>query len=173
MSAINNSLPQDLADAVHGRLEAFARLSGHTHEELQQARDSLNELLVTAGDVGKVLAQLLERKISPEQAQAWAFFVRRGYIGYWQSRPITDEMRRDFKRSGTGLIAIHQAVPSGHSGPIRPIDIRYDPAAEDSIVDAVARLDDIHMEMFGPLSESEITELLHTLAETGGEGQRD
>ena len=164
MSETNNATVQDLANAVRGDLQAFSRLQRQSHEEIQAARYSLSEARVTAQDVGRVLADLLERKISTEQAQSWAFFIRHGYMGHWQSRPITDEMRRDFKRADSRLLTVHQAVASGHSGPIRPIDIDYDPAAEDSIADAIARLDDIHSELFGLPTESEITELLRTLA---------
>jgi hypothetical protein len=172
MSETNNALSQDLANAVHGDLQAFARLQSRTHEELQQARDSMVELVVSVQDVRSVLVQLLEHGILPEQAQSWAFFIRHGYIGYWESRPITDEVRRDFKRPGARLLAVHHAVPSGHSGPIRPIDIEYDLVAEDSIADTIVRLDDIDTEIDGEITDVEISELLRNLSHASEEGRR-
>ena len=59
-----------------------------------------------------VLQGLSAGSISGEQAQAWASFVRWGFI-----------------EGGLGLI--------------RPLDIEYDAAAEDAIVEVVGRLDQI------------------------------
>jgi hypothetical protein len=164
MNEITDSLPQELVNAGHGDLQAFSRLQRRSHEEILQARESLGELVVAAEDVRRVLLALLEREISPEQAQSWAFFIRQGYIGHWQSQPITDEVRADHERSGSRLLAVHRAVPTGHSGPIRPIDIDYDLATEDSIADAISRLDDIGTEIEGEITDSEITDLLRNLA---------
>jgi hypothetical protein len=170
MSDVQNFSPQDLADAVHGDLSAFSRLQNQSHEDILRARDALGELIVTAEDARKVLAALLEHEIEPEQAQAWAFFVRHGYIGYWQSQPITDEARREAARPGSRLLALYQAVPAGHIGPIRAIDIQYDISAEDSIAEAIARLDDIGTEIDGEITGDEILELLCNLESTSDEG---
>jgi hypothetical protein len=173
MSDIRESLPQDLADAVGGDLQAFSRLQGWSHKDVQEARDSLGELVVTAQDVRRVLVSLLEHKVSPEQSQSWAFFIRHGFIGHWQSQPITDEVHSEYERPGSRLLAIHEAVSDEHTGPIRAIDFEYDVSTEDSIADAIARLDDIGTEIDGEITESEITELLRNLANTSEEEQKD
>jgi hypothetical protein len=169
MSEIDKSLLQDLLDAVHGDLRAYSRLQRRSPKEIQQAQNSLGELVVTPRDVCKVLVGLLEHKTSLEQAQSWAFFIRRGYIGYWKRLPISHKMRRDFERVGSRLLARHQAVPV-ENGPIEAIDIDYDSSAEDEIADVLARLDDIGMEIDGPLTDEEITVLLHKLEGVSGEG---
>jgi hypothetical protein len=181
MSDMQESLPRDLADTVRGDLQAFSRLQRRSNKDIQQARDSLGELVVTAQDVRRVLVSLLEHKVSPEQAESWAFFMRHGYIGHWQSQPITQEVRSEFERSGSRLLAIYQAVPNEHNGPIPPaIDVEYDDSTEDSIADAedsiadvIARLEHASTEIQGEITEREITELLRNLADTSEEDQRD
>ena len=82
-----------------------------------------------------MLQGLLEGAWRPEQVQAWASFVRRGYI----------------------------AGPN--SGSVRPIEVNYEIAYEDRIVEAVARLDEIGDRVDGEVSSNEILDLLRRLDE--------
>ncbi len=164
-------LPQNLVDAVHGDLRAFSRMQGQSHRDIEQARASLGELVVTAQDVSKVLEVLLKHQVSPEQAQSWAFFIRHGFLGYWQSQPVTEQAPPDGGLPGYRLVRVHQAVPLGHDGLIRGIDIDFDASMEDSIADTVARLDEIGTSTDGNITGDEIIELLHNLADTSGQGQ--
>jgi hypothetical protein len=80
-----------------------------------------------------VLNGLSIGSISGEQAQAWASFVRHGFI-------------------------------EGASGPIRPLNIEYDKAADDAIVEVVGRLDQIGDEVDGDLpSPAELAALVASL----------
>jgi hypothetical protein len=82
-----------------------------------------------------VLKGLRRGTISPEQAQGWASFVRRGYIA----------------RSGAGSV--------------RPLDIAYEEAWEDAIAEAVSRLDQIGDVVDGDVTAGEIHDLLQLLGE--------
>lgn len=81
-----------------------------------------------------VLTALLHREVTPEQAQAWASFVRRGFI------PVS---------------AKDQSVPQ--------IYIAYQEDHLDSIVDAVARLDELGDIIDGTISDSELQSLIGSL----------
>jgi len=50
-------------------------------------------------------------------------------------------------------------------GPIRPLDIDYDPLAEDLIAEVVARLDGLGDPVDGTLSDEEIQELINEIGE--------
>jgi hypothetical protein len=86
--------------------------------------------------LASVLRGLEGRTVSPEEAQRWASFVRRGYFG----------------RSG--------------GDPIQPLDIAYEEESEDAIVEVVARLDEIGDAVDGEVSPKEIRELLQLLADS-------
>ncbi len=103
------------------------------HADLQAAAPG--PLLVTRSGAVAVLKGLLEDAWTPEQVQAWASFVRRGYV----------------------------ADRTGH--PIRPIDIEYEGAFEEGIAAAMSRLDEIGDQVDGEISTGEILDLLQLLGE--------
>jgi hypothetical protein len=74
-----------LADAicrvVSGEPRAMSTIATASHEELKQVATSLpRRLVVTRAAAVAVLEGLVERSCAPEEAQAWASFVRRGYV---------------------------------------------------------------------------------------------
>lgn len=73
---------------------------------------------------------------APEQVQAWASFVRRG------------------------------RVVGSWSGAIRPLDIEYEQAFEDEIVEAIGRLDEIGDIIDGEVSPEEARDLIRMLYAT-------
>ncbi len=83
----------------------------------------------------RVLRGLLDDAWTPEQAQEWASFVRRGYVAGRSERPV------------------------------RPLAIDYDDACEEEIAAVVARLDEIGDVVDGEVSASEILDLLQLLGE--------
>lgn len=74
------------------------------------------------------------RKFMPEEVQAWASFVRRGFFA------------------------------SGRH-PILPLEIDYEEACEDAIVEAVSRLEQIGDLVDGNLTTGEVLDLLQLLGE--------
>lgn len=82
-----------------------------------------------------VLRGPYDSAFSPELTQAWASFIRRGYV----------------------------AEPGG--GPIRPIDIDYEQAYEDDIAETVSRLDEIGDLVDGEVSSDGVLALLQLLGE--------
>jgi hypothetical protein len=106
------------------------------HADLQAAVTGVHEpLLVTRSGAVTVLKGLLEGAWTPDQVQAWASFVRRGYV--------------------TGR--------NGH--PVRPLDVEYEGAFEEAIAAAVSRLDEIGDLVDGVISTGEILDLLQLLGE--------
>jgi hypothetical protein len=103
------------------------------HDELSKAARSIPQgLVVTRAAAVAVLQGLDQGTCTPDEAQAWASFVRRGY-----------------KRREGSLIA--------------PIDIEYEEAFEDAIVEAVARQDEIGDLVDGDVSRAEVLLLLQLL----------
>lgn len=82
-----------------------------------------------------VLRGLLDGAFSPELTQAWASFLRRGYV----------------------------AGPGG--GPIRPINIDHEQAYEDDIAEAVSRLEEIRYLVDGEVSPDGVLAPLQLLGE--------
>jgi hypothetical protein len=99
--------------------------------------------MLATGQVCKVLRALLRDQISPEQVQLWAFFVSRGYLGHWESRPATEPVE-----------------------PVETIDIDWDPTTEDRIAEVLLRLDDIDTKLVGEITKSEIENMLRNLSES-------
>jgi hypothetical protein len=54
-------------------------------------------------------------------------------------------------------------LPSGSTGPIRPLDIEYEPQHEEAIVECLARLDELGDIIDGELRPGEAAELLRAL----------
>lgn len=89
------------------------------------------ELVLTNESLARVLLDLESHEIGGTDAQRWASFIRRGYV-----------------------------EGQTHS-PIRPIDIGYQTAFEDEIVEIIARLDEIGDVIDGDVpSRSEISDYL-------------
>jgi hypothetical protein len=92
------------------------------------------DLQLTRNAVAAVLRRYCAGQLAPLQAQAWASFVRRGYVA---------------GASGTG--------------PIVPLQIEYELAYEDAIVEAIGRLDEIGDLIDGVVSIEEANSLLGAL----------
>lgn len=89
----SHSLSDALRNALSGDLEAFEMLLSTPNVELSKTVENLPEeqLILTKKAVRKILSSLQSGLISPEQAQSWASFVRRGYVpekGNARIRPI-------------------------------------------------------------------------------------
>jgi hypothetical protein len=110
-------------------------LATRGHEELVEAVTSLGSLTVRRAAAVAVLRRLLEKSITPRQAQQWASFVRRGYIA--------------------GRLG----------GPIRPLDIAFDSGCEEAMADTISRLDEIGDVVDGDVTEGEARDLLRLLGE--------
>ena len=84
--------PQLLRAAVDGHATAWPVLFAASHDELRTAAEGL-PLTVTAASVRRVLSAMQSGTISPGDAQAWASFVRRGYVETRQGpvRPVAVE----------------------------------------------------------------------------------
>lgn len=118
--------------ALDGDPAALA-LIARTDQDQLLAVAAGSPLLVSRRSVMAVLQGLSTGSISGEQAQAWASFVRHGFI-------------------------------QGGPGPIRPLDIEYDAAPENAIVEVVGRLDQIGDRIDGdPPGPAELAALLALL----------
>jgi hypothetical protein len=124
---------RDLELAVAGDVQAFARLEAAPHGDLRAAAKRTTPLSVDSAAVGSILRRLRDGEITAAQAQRWSSFVRRGYVA------------------------------SRAHGPISPIEIDIDPDAEDAIVEAVSRLDEIGDSVDGAIEGNELTSLLRAL----------
>ena len=93
-------------------------------------------LTLTATAVATVLRGMLSGAHSPEEAQQWASFVRHGYF----------------------------AEPG--RGPVNPLDIDFEASADQSIADAIGRLDEIGDLIDGEVTTEEIYQLLAALGES-------
>jgi hypothetical protein len=122
--------PQVLYAAVHGDLEAFAQVSKQPHDAIVECRLALSELVLTPQSICNVLVALKRNEVSPELVRQWASFVKRGYVTYWSTVQINMQ---------------ENALP------VAPIEIDYDLAFEEEIVEVISRLDEI-----GDIVEGEI-----------------
>jgi len=120
--------------SVQGDLHAFARLVKKPVAVLRDADRRLPRHVLTATAVRHVLSALEHGTASPDLVQRWASFMRRGYIA------------------------------GARAGPIRPLQIEYEPAAESAIGEILARLDEIGDAIDGDVSTSEVEAMLAALA---------
>jgi hypothetical protein len=126
-------LSDALTQVMDGDLRAMPTIARVDHDDLSKAAQSVpGGLVVTRAAAIAVLQGLDQGTCTPGEAQAWASFVRRGYV-------------------------------RGQGSPIAPIDIDYEKACEDAIVEAVARLDEIGDLVDGDLSPAEVLLLLQLL----------
>ncbi|WP_284762176.1 hypothetical protein [Arthrobacter sp. efr-133-R2A-63] len=129
-------LPEALERLVRGDLGALSAILAVDHAAIREAAATLGEpLIVTRRAAVLVLRGLIDGAFSPQLTQAWASFVRRGYVA----------------RSG--------------NGPIRPIEIDFAQADEDGISATVSRLDEIGDAIDGGWSSDEVLVLLQLLGE--------
>jgi len=106
------SLKAALKAVVAGDVGALnALLTVPEDRLLEAARDV--ELVLDRESLAGVLRRLRDRQIDGGDAQRWASFIRRGYIG------------------------------GQNSGRVKPITVEYEPFYEDEIVDIISRLDEI------------------------------
>lgn len=122
-----------LAAVVAGDPEQIHELVGATHSDLVAAAGELPPLKLHGSAVARALAALLSDSSSERTVQAWASFVRRGYVAQTASAPV------------------HAIV------------ITYEDALEDEIVEAVARMDELGDPVDGRISAEEGAELLALL----------
>lgn len=108
-------------------------LSGCSQNDLAAAQARVGPLVLAVPAVRRVVDSLRSGTISPEVAQAWASFMRRGYIA------------------------------TGAGGAVRPIDIEFEQAAESEIAEVVARLDEIGDAIDGEIGASELADLARRL----------
>jgi hypothetical protein len=128
------ALSDALTRVVNGDARAMSAIAGVDQDDLSKAAQSIPQgLVVTRAAAIAVLQDLDQGTCTPDEAQAWASFVRLGYV------------------SGVG------------GGPITPIDIDYEEACEDGIVETVGRLDQIGDLVDGDVSPTEVLLLLQLL----------
>ena len=125
---------QDVVRSVGGDITAFEILKRNPRRLTQLFGSSVPNLVVTSDAVGDVLRALRDRRVSPQQAQQWASFIRRGYL--------------------TGA----------NDGPLRPLSIEYDPEHEDVIVEILSRLDELGDVVDGHVSDDELSTMLGELS---------
>lgn len=127
--------PEVLYDAVHGDLEAFVHVSEQPHSIIRECSLALSELVLTPQSICNVLVALKRNEVSPELVQQWASFVRRGYVTHWP----------------TVEISIQENARS-----VAPIEIDYDLAFEEEIVEVISRLDEIGDIVDGDITKDEL-----------------
>jgi hypothetical protein len=88
------------------------------------------EFTLTSVALRQVLQKLLEEQITPDDVQKWASFVRRGYIAGRTESPVI------------------------------PIDIAYDPRAEEEVADVISRLDEIGDSVDGEIDDDELRRMI-------------
>lgn len=125
-----------LTAVLQGDPGALAVIESLEHSDLMSVAAELHRpAIIRRSAVVDVLRGFLVEAWTPAQVQAWASFVRRGYVAG----------RRDC--------------------PIRPLDIEYDFACEDEIAAAVSRLDEIGDLVDGDVTSGEVFDLLQLLGE--------
>lgn len=133
---VDRKLSEALRRALEGDANALVDISTADHLSVREAARSIGApLIVTRVAAVSILRGLIDGRFSPAATQAWASFVRRGFV------------------EGTG------------GGPIRPIDIEFEDAWEDAISAAVSRLDEIGDMIDGEVTTGEALDLLQLLGE--------
>jgi hypothetical protein len=134
-----HSLTADVGSTVAGDLDAFRRLLVQKHAVNRLDPNSVGSLVLGTAAVRRVLTAFAAEATAPSVVQEWASFVRRGFIA----------------PAGTERIA--------------PLQIDYELAFEDEIVEILHRLDEIGDSVDGEVSPDEISAMLQSLlpGETG------
>ena len=84
----------------------------------------LLELVVTSKSIVRVLTALKDRAVTAQDVQAWASFVRRGYVAGMTNQPV------------------------------KPLTIEYEQLYEDAIVEIIDRLDQLGDLIDGTIDET-------------------
>src|SRR6185437_6243046 len=121
-----------VAAVLAGDAVQLPMVAAAEQEELNDAVAS-SALVLTRDAVALTLRRYRAGAFDGATAQAWASFVRRGYIG--------------------GRTA----------GPVEPLRIEYEDAYEEAIVEAVGRLDEIGGLIDGTVDDAEVGVLLAAL----------
>jgi hypothetical protein len=122
-----------IAAVVEGDLTGLTTVLEADHPDLLHAAGNLAELTIMRTALTKVLQAWRDGGRSSRDVQKWASFVRRGFAA------------------------------GRSSGPLRPIDIKYDAGAEALIVEIMARLDEIGDVVDGDIDDVELEEMVKTL----------
>jgi len=135
---VNLEISAVLQQVLAGNPSAMTLLRAADHESLLATQVANARPLVLRRDAAaRVLRALIDRQITPELAQSWASFVRRGYV--------------------EGALA---------DGPVTPVDIVFELEPEDAISQVVSRLDEIGDLVDGVVASDEAIDLLRRLYET-------
>lgn len=126
-------LASTLTDVLEGRVVSLRDLARAEPADVAEAGAELAPLTLGSDAAAKVLTAYLSGRLSAEEAQGWASFVRRGYL------------------AGTSVASV------------RPLDIEYEADAEDEIAEVIARLDELGDSVDGEISEEEGRQLLALL----------
>ena len=133
---VDRNLSEALERALQGDANAIADISTADHPSVREAERSIGApLVVKRAAAVSILRGLIDGRFSPAAAQAWASFMRRGF------------------------------VQGAADGPIQPIDIEFEDAWEDAISAAVSRLDEIGDVVDGEVTTGEALDLLQLLGE--------
>lgn len=125
-----------LTQVRKGDVFSLPVLMSFEHAALRDAATALGvPLVVSPGAVTAVLQGLDAGVFPPNLVQSWASFVRRGYI----------------------------EDPNG--GPVQPLNIDYEDAWEDAIVEAVSRMDEIGDIIDGEISSHEVRNMIQLFGE--------
>jgi hypothetical protein len=133
---MNDDDSRILLEVIHGNVAELPVVESWTHEQLRKHASRL-DLVLERDVVAGVLERFGAGRLSPVVVQAWASFMRRGYL------------------------------PGGGSEAIDPIEITYEGQHESAIADAVARLDELGDAVDGELRDGEAADLLGALAGDG------
>jgi hypothetical protein len=134
---VDPNLSDALQRALQGDTSAMTEISRADHASLRNAEEAIGQpLIVTRAATVRVLRALIDDRFPPTVAQAWASFIRWGFVGAFLRR-----------------------------GPITPIDIDYEEAWEDAIATAISRMDELGDLIDGEISRHEGLEILQLLGE--------
>lgn len=124
-----------LEAVLRGEPAAMETIVRTDHQAIRAAGATIAApLTLTRGATSNVLNEMAAGGVSPELAQAWASFVRRGYV----------------ERSGVDQ-------------PISPLAIEFETAREEAISQAVSRLDEIGDVIDGQVDKDQVLDLLRNL----------
>ena len=133
---VDLDLAEALRRALLGDANAMAVISSADHRLVRAAAGVLGAPLILGRPAAVIILRgLIDGRIPPPAAQAWASFMRHGF------------------------------VEGALEGPIRPIDIEFDQGWEDAISATVSRLDEIGDASDGSVALGEALDLLQLLGE--------
>ncbi|MEW6776849.1 MAG: hypothetical protein AB1405_11180 [Bdellovibrionota bacterium] len=130
----NRLTPNGLASVIGGDLTNLDVVLSASHSDLFACSEQITGIIVTPKIVLRVLRSLRDGMENPARVQAWASFLRRGFV----SNPSAKE-------------------------PISPIDIAFSSTFEDEIVEVLGRLDELGDLIDGNISEKELDGMIARL----------